>query len=418
MGNSSSQPKIIKEIKQEEIDVDPNNHDILDKYFDCIQKVLGNQLTKESLKDFIYSHGKKVLQFQTNSTDLDCNSIPIYNNKFYTIIKHPNNNNIAIKLLKTNNLQNICFNNLTDLSEVLNEFVEENIINIILYCSKDYIKKKFPMYIQAFSEIKSLSYYKNKNKNTDNINIGLEFNPDESLRIDIFKNIRILEILLQIANTLYILQNVFGYMHRDLTISNISYKKNTDDKPYILYNGSKIYPEYFIRIGNLGNSCFTYDNNKIICSNLKQHKECDSCDLKKDFDLRILFASLLNNSNSVKKGEENLPYIDDNERKKQISQEERSLFHIIPAREYIDLLFSNYQRPIKSSVSDKNISYLFSDNFYDINKDIDINFYPENVIHNLHMIYENQKMLNYKRTTNFKLSDLKFEKQINKFITY
>lgn len=180
-------------------------------------------------------------------------------------------------------------------------FLEEQITNIILFCCAEKIKKIFPSYIQSFPNIYSVINLVSR-VDSNEYNVGAIMEELLPLK-DVFMKFQTvnkfnstIDIIIQIANSLYILQSLFKFMHRDLHYNNIMCKKNDNpSKDIVLYDGSILYDQdYIIIFIDFGFTCLTLGDNVKICSNSKKSDE-NSKDVyvfKKDYDLRLFLYSL------------------------------------------------------------------------------------------------------------------------------
>lgn len=176
------------------------------------------------------------------------------------------------------------------------DFIEEQITNIILYCLKPNIEKVFPNYIQSVPDIFLISKMVERDNN-QNYNIGAFMEKLLPVKWNI-PFLKIVEIILQVANTLYILQTLCKFMHRDLHLSNIMLKQNNSkNKDIILYNGYVLKNQEFIVILiDFGNACALIpsgdDYIKVCSDSSRIYGQCEECKFNKSYDLRMFMASL------------------------------------------------------------------------------------------------------------------------------
>lgn len=323
-----------------------------DLFIDLLIKFLTSldAYEKNGYKDLLIEEYCTVKKFDCNITNMkkigkgSFGTIFLLNNK--TVVKFP----IAESIKKDkygNILSRIpgCFKNTKDYH--VTDFIEEQITNIIMYCLKYDIQKTFPKYTQSIPEIFLISKMEEV-ENKKNYNIGSFMEKLLPVNWDI-PYIKIIGLVLQVANILYMLQYLYKFMHRDLHLSNIMLKKNmSENKDIVLYNGHVLKnQEYLVILIDFGNTCAVLDGTKICSDSSGIYGQCEECIFNKAYDLRMFIASLytLKNANLI----ETLDYFFKREK------------------------FINHEKEYPNSI--KFYSYYMQSIYMD-----DIEFYPENLI--------------------------------------
>lgn len=178
--------------------------------------------------------------------------------------------------------------------KIISDFLEEQITNILMYCYEEKIKESFKNYVQCFPKIFSIQ--KLFVKNTSKFNIGTTTEELVSLyTIDDLQEI--VDITIQVANNLYILQKTCEFMHRDLHAGNVMLKRNTsDDKNIILYDGTQLKNQRFhVVFIDFANSCAKLEGVTVCSDSLGMYSNCKDdgiYNFKKHYDLRLFLSSL------------------------------------------------------------------------------------------------------------------------------
>lgn len=178
--------------------------------------------------------------------------------------------------------------------KIISDYLEEQITNVLMYCYEEKIKERFKNYVQCFPKIFSIQ--KLVVKNTNKFNIGTITEELVSLyTIDDIEEI--IDIVIQVANNLYILQKTCNFMHRDLHAGNVMLKHNTnDDKDIILYDGRVLKNQRFhVVFIDFANSCAKLEGLTVCSDSLNMYSNCQEdgiYNFKEDYDLRLFLSSL------------------------------------------------------------------------------------------------------------------------------
>jgi hypothetical protein len=188
-----------------------------------------------------------------------------------------------------------CLSNSKNDRSIITNYIEEQITSILMYCLEEKIKESFAMYIQCFPKIFSIQ--KLVVKNTLKYNVGTVSEELVSL-FKISDPREIVEIIIQVANNLYILQKFCEFMHRDFHMGNVMLQRNSEPKTITLYNGFELKNQnYNVIFIDFANACARIDDLTICTDSINMYGECQDDDIYeflRDYDLRLFLVSLYN----------------------------------------------------------------------------------------------------------------------------